>query len=115
MGSKQSVLTIAAIVVGFLLGIPATSHVGSLMWGDSPYSESSLMWTMDNSGRSRFSDYGGPMLRLGCSFAFMLSMIPTARGCAAVGRNKGSSYLVPATVCAVVFAAGYLWWRYAYV
>ena len=117
MRNKQLKLAIVAIVFGFLLAVPATSHVGSLMWGNSPYSESALMWTSDNSGKSRFNNYVGPMFQLGCGFAFMLAMIPAAGAWAAVGRNKTarSPYTIPAIVCAVLFTGGYLWWRHAYV
>jgi len=117
MGNKQLTFTLVAIAAGFILAIPATSHVGDLMWGHSAYSESNLMWSMDNSGQSRFINYAGPMFQLGSGFAFMLSMIPTAGAWASVGRRKtaGFNCAIPATVCTVLFTAGYLWWRNAYV
>ncbi len=75
---QQQCLIICAVLLGIVAGFVATVHLGKTMWGDSPYSEASLMWTSDNSGNSRFGNYADSVFVLGAVFAFMFSTIPIA-------------------------------------
>jgi len=117
MANRQLSFILIAAFVGFVAGIATTSHVASVMWGESPYNESAAIWSIDNSGRSRTGDYAGPMFTLAIAFAFMLAAIPIAGTLAAPGKSERSARgnIRASAVCFIVFMGGYVWWRWVYV
>jgi hypothetical protein len=106
-------LLICAVVLGVIAAVFSTMHVGNTIWGSSPYNEAESMWTIDNSGRSRFRDYQGYIIELTVGFIFMLISIPVA-GVLAAFRQR-IRYLEMTRLCAIVcftvFIAGYIRWR----
>jgi hypothetical protein len=102
-----------AVILGVVVGVFSTMHIGDAIWGSSPYSEARAMWTVDNSGNSRFGNYGGYVASLTVSFIFMFLSIPVS-GVIAAFRQKAryvEMTCVCAIVCCIVFVLGYVRWK----
>ncbi len=94
------------LIVGCFASPFLTGHIAGAMWGDSPYSEASAIWSIDNSGNARFADYMPFMVRLALGFSFGLVASP---GAAVVSRrNHSTAVKTFALVWTCLFGVGLL-------